>query len=306
MTPYWSLSDAGAQDGRVAIVTGANTGLGYETALALAGKGASVVLACRNQAKGEDARARINELFPQAQVQTRAIDTASLQSVRRFATSIAADFGRVDLLVNNAGVMITPHFTSEEGIEGQLAVNYLGHFLLTGLLMPTLLRTPHSRVVSLYSVAAGWNGMHFDDLQFQNKYDPYKAYSQSKMACLMFALELDRRLRAAGSDVLSIAAHPGYSKSDLSRHLPWFLRLMLAAFGSLMMQPTAEGALPTLYAALGWDLSGGEAIGPANRKQTKGPPTIVEPYAQARDKILRARLWTLSERLCDFRYELPA
>jgi NAD(P)-dependent dehydrogenase (short-subunit alcohol dehydrogenase family) len=306
MKQYWSLDNAGDQTGRVAVVTGANTGLGFETALALAGKGARVVLACRNQEKAEAAKVRIVARYPGAQVESRDIDTGSLQSVRQFAQSFGSKFERLDLLINNAGVMITPHFTSPDGFEGQLAVNYLGHFLLTGLLLPLIQKTPKARIVSLYSVAAGWSGMQFDDLQFRTKYDPYKAYSQSKMACLMFGLELNRRLRVAGGDTCSMAAHPGYSQSDLSRHLPWFLRLMLAAFGSLMMQSTAAGALPTLYGALGNDLKGGEALGPSNAKQTKGPPTIVEPYAEALDQAKRVRLWSASEELCGFKYDLRA
>ena len=302
MSDAWSLDAAADQSDRVAIVTGANTGLGYETALALAGKGAHVVLACRNRGKAETARQQITAANPNSTVDVRPIDTGSLASVRDFAESFVRDYGRLDLLINNAGIMITPHFTTPDGFEGQLGVNYLGHFLLTGLLLPMLGKTPKSRVVSLYSIAANWSGIQFDDLQFREKYDASKAYSQSKLACLMFGLELDRRLREAGYDTISLAAHPGYSRSDLSRHLSFPLRATLAIFGSFIMQSTADGAKPTLYAALDNNLRGGEAIGPGGRNETRGPPRVVTPNPAARDEPARARLWAMSEQLCDFRY----
>ena len=198
--------------------------------------------------------------------------------------------------------MITPHFVTEDGFEGQLAVNYLGHFLLTGLLLPAITKTPKSRVVSLYSVAANWSGVHFDDIQFEKKYNANKSYSQSKMACLMFGIELNKRLREAGRDTISIAAHPGYSQSELSRHLPFVIRLMLSVVGPFFLQSTADGALPTLYAALGQNLRGGDAVGPSGRKETKGPPTVVSPNPEALDEAKRARLWSISEGLSAFKY----
>lgn len=303
MAHPWSLDDVKDQTGRVAIVTGANTGLGYETALALAGKGTRVILACRNRAKADEARRRISSRYLAAQTEVRTIDTGSLDAVRSFAESFTRDFDRLDLLINNAGIMITPYFVTEDGFEGQLGVNYLGHFLLSGLLLPTLTKTPGSRVVSLYSVAANWGGIRFEDLQFEKKYDANRAYSQSKMACLMFGLELNKRLLEAGRVTRSMAAHPGYSRSELNRHLPFYLRGMLSLFGSLIMQPTADGALPTLYAALGEDLLGGETLGPSGRRETKGPPTKVPCNPEALDEAKRARLWFLSEELVDFRYD---
>lgn len=304
MSKHWSMDQAGDQSGRVAIVTGANTGLGYETALALAGKGARVVLACRNRGNAEAAKQRMLAQHAAAQLEVRELDTASLASVRAFAKSFTGDHQRLDLLINNAGIMMTPHFRTAEGFEGQLGVNYLGHFLLTGLLLPALNGTAGARVVSLYSVAARWNGLHLEDPQFEKKYDAGQAYSQSKMACLMFGLELNRRLRAAGQGTLSLAAHPGFSRSELSRHLALPIRAMLAVFGGLILQSTYAGALPTLYAALGEDLRGGEAVGPAGRNQTKGPPVVQAPFAGALDEVERGRLWALSEELCGFRYGL--
>lgn len=306
MHAQWSLKDAAEQAGRIAVVTGANTGLGFETAQALAGLGARVVLACRNPGRAEQARRRILARFPAAQLEVRLLDTGSLASVRAFAAGFLRDQRRLDLLVNNAGIMMTPRFETPDGIEGQLGVNHLGHFLLTGLLLPALSQTPRSRVVSLYSVAANWGGIQFDDLQFAGRYDAVKAYAQSKLACLMFGLELDLRLRRAGLDTRSLAAHPGYSQSDLSRHLSKPIQLMLSLFGSLIMQSTVAGALPTLRAALDESLNGGAAIGPAGRKQTKGPPVVVSPVPAALDPAQRARLWAVSEALCGLRYALPS
>jgi len=304
MSKHWSMEQARDQSGRLAIVTGANTGLGYETALALAGKGARVILACRNREKAEAARQGMLAQHPAAQLEVRELDTASLASVRAFAESFGRDHQRLDLLINNAGIMMTPHSRTVDGFESQLGVNYLGHFLLTGLLLPLLERSPGARVVSLYSVAAKWNGLHLEDPQFEKKYDAGQAYSQSKMACLMFGLELNRRLRAAGQGTRSMAAHPGFSRSELSRHLALPVRAMLAVCGGLILQSTYAGALPTLYAALGDDLKGGEAIGPVGRNQTKGPPVVQAPFPGALDEVERVQLWTLSEELCGFRYDL--
>ncbi len=302
MATQWSLNDAKSQTGRIAVVTGANTGLGFETALALAKKDAKVVLACRNADKAEQARQLILEQCPGAQVESRLVDMGSFASIRAFAEGFNRDYQQLDLLINNAGIMITPHFLTEDGHEGQLGVNHLGHFLLTGLLLPTITGTPRARIVTLYSLAANWGGMNFEDLQFEKSYNANKAYSQSKMACLMFALELNERLRKQGFDTLSMAAHPGYSQSDLSRHLPAAIRIMLKVVGPLFLQSSSAGALPTLYAALGEDLKGGEATGPGGKKETKGPPVVVTPPAAALDASQRERLWSISEKLCGISY----
>jgi NAD(P)-dependent dehydrogenase (short-subunit alcohol dehydrogenase family) len=302
MPTSWSLDHAPGQRGRVAIVTGANTGLGYETAVALATLGARVVLACRDAARAEAASERILASQPGAQLEVRLIDTGDLDSVRAFAEGFRRDHRRLDLLVNNAGIMITPYFRTAQGFEGQLGVNYIGHFLLTGLLMPLLAGTEGARVVSLYSLAASWGGIRFEDLHFEGGYDARMAYAQSKMACLMFGIELNERLRSAGVEARSFAAHPGLSQSDLSRNLSPGIRAMLWLIGPLLLQSAARGALPTLYGALGEDLAGGEAIGPNGRRQARGDPRVVRPFAEARDAGRRARLWQESEAMCGFRY----
>lgn len=305
MAANWSLDQVDNQSGRVAIVTGANTGLGFETAKALVGKGATVVMACRDLQKAETAKQRILSGQPDAHIEVRKIDTGSLASVREFAAAFQAGYPRLDLLINNAGIMITPHFVTEDGFEGQLGVNYLGHFLLTGLLLPLLNSTPGARIVSLYSIAAAWADVQFDDLMFESQYNANHAYSQSKLACLMFALELNRRLQAAGHSTRSLAAHPGCSESDLSRHLALPVRFCLKVLGPWLLQSAANGALPTLYAALAQDLAGGEAIGPSSKRQIKGPPVVVKPNSDsALDPVKRDQLWALSEQLCHFAYPL--
>lgn len=305
MSANWSLDQVDIQPGRVAIVTGANTGLGFETAKALVAKDVTVVMACRDLQKAESARQRILSDHADARIDVRKIDTGSLASVRDFVNGFQRDYQRLDLLINNAGIMITPHFVTEDGFEGQLGVNYLGHFLLTGLLLPLLNITPGARIVSLYSIAAAWADMQFDDLMFESKYNASHAYSQSKLACLMFALELNRRLQAAGHSTRSLAAHPGCSESDLSRHLALPVRFCLKVVGPWLLQSAADGALPTLYAALGQDLSGGEAIGPSSKRQIKGPPAVVKPNSDsALDQTKRNQLWALSEQLCQFVYPI--
>lgn len=306
MSSRWSLAAVPDQSGRTAVVTGANTGLGFQTALALAGKGARTILACRNRERAERARAAILARHPAAAVEVRLLDTGSMASVGRFAEAFRRDHRRLDLLINNAGIMTTPLHRTDEGFEGQLAVNYLGHFQLTGLLLPCITQTPGARVVTLYSLAHRWGGIRFDDPLFTRSYDAGKAYFQSKMACLMFALELNRRLRAAGCDTRSLAAHPGMSQSDLSRHLPVPLRLAMKLVGPLLLQPAAAGALPTLYAALADDLAGGEPIGPGGRGQRRGAPQVVAVEPAAHDQAQRDRLWTLTEELLEFRFPLDA
>lgn len=306
MSQPWSPAQAPDQSGRTAIVTGANTGLGFQTALAFASKGAHTILACRNADKAAAAKAAIEKHHPDAQVEVRLLDTGDMDSVRAFAEAFQRDHGRLDLLINNAGAMMTPYRAPEEGFEEQLAVNYLGHFLLTGLLLPTLTCTPEARVVTLYSLAHRWGGIQFDDWLFTKKYHSGKAYIQSKMACLMFALELNERLRRAGHDLRSIAAHPGVSQSDLNRNLAAPFRLLTTLAGPFFYQSAEQGAWPTLYAALSDDLKGGESVGPSGRGQRKGPPTVVDVTADALDGAQRQRLWKMTEELLGFRYDLAA
>jgi NAD(P)-dependent dehydrogenase (short-subunit alcohol dehydrogenase family) len=246
----WTMKQAPSQSGRIAVVTGANIGLGYETALALAGKGCTVVLACRNAAKADAARAAILAQHPKARIECLTLDLGSLKSVRAFAAAYKKRHATLDLLINNAGIMMPPYTLSEDGFESQLAANYLGHFALTGLLLPLIIKTPNARIVSLSSLAHKWSGIRFHDLNATRRYDKRLAYGQSKLACLMFAYELQRRLTRAGCATLSVAAHPGVSATNLFQHLPKAVQLF-APLTELVFQSASGGAQPTLYAASG-------------------------------------------------------
>ena len=292
----WTLEQVTTQTGRVAIVTGANIGLGFEIAMALAGRGCTVVLACRNAEKAEAAKQRIVSTHRNAVVECMPLDLSSLQSVRAFANAFRKHHLRLDLLINNAGIMMPPYSLTEDGFESQLAANYLGHFALTGLLMPLITETPGARVVSLSSLAHRWGGIWFDDLNFSREYNAREAYAQSKLACLMFAYELQRRLRNAGSTTLSVAAHPGVSATNLFKHLPKIARLF-SPLMSIMFQSAKDGAQPVLYAALGADINGGDYIGPKSMGEMRGSPVKVRSNLASRDEAVAARLWSLSEKL---------
>jgi NAD(P)-dependent dehydrogenase (short-subunit alcohol dehydrogenase family) len=297
----WTLKQAPTQKGRIAIVTGANVGLGYETALALAGKGCSVVMACRNLEKAETAKAGILAQHPKAVVDCMALDLASLKSVRKFAAAYKRRHAQLDLLINNAGIMMPPYSLSEDGFESQLAANYLGHFALTGLLLRWITKTPHSRIVSLSSLAHQWSGIRFDDLQFERRYDKRLAYGQSKLACLMFAYELQRRLARAGHSTLSVAAHPGVSSTNLFQHMPKIVNVF-APLTALVLQSAEGGAQPTLYAALGRDIEGGDYCGPQSMAEMRGDPVKVGSSRASRDEAVAAHLWAVSEELTGVRF----
>lgn len=297
----WNLQQTPMQTGRIAVVTGANIGLGFETALALAGKGCSVVLACRNVAKAEAAKVSIVARHRDAVVECMQLDLGSLKSVRTFAAAFAAHHKKLDLLINNAGIMIPPFSLSEDGFESQLAANYLGHFALTGLLLPLIAKTPEARVVSLSSLAHKWSGIRFDDLNFKGGYSAREAYGQSKLACLMFAYELQRRLRKAGYTTLSVAAHPGVSSTNLFQHLPK-MALLFAPLMALLFQSAEGGALPTLYAALGADVNGGDYCGPQSIGEMRGAPVKVGSSRRSRDEAVAARLWSVSEQMTGVRF----
>jgi NAD(P)-dependent dehydrogenase (short-subunit alcohol dehydrogenase family) len=298
MSNTWSMAQVPAQPGRVALVTGGNNGLGYETALALAQKDVEVILACRNQQKAAEAKARIGRAYPSARVNCLPLDLSSLRQVEDFAAQVQRQYGQLDLLFNNAGVMMPPYAQTEDGFESQLATNYLGHFALTGLLLPLLTGTAGSRVVTVSSLSYKWAEIDFDDLQARRGYSRRKAYGQSKRACLVFAYELHRRLAAAGHGTVSVAAHPGLAKTNLDQYFPALIRPL----GSLFLQPAAQGALPLLYAALAPDIQGGEYIGPDGFQQMRGQPTRVDSDARSKDRQIAARLWQVSEELTARRY----
>lgn len=296
----WTIADIPPQHGRAAVVTGTG-GLGYEDALALARAGAEVILAGRNLAKGEAAVARIRAAVPPATIRFEALDLASLASVAAFADRLRGQRDSLDLLVNNAGVMRPPRrLETADGFELQLGTNYLGHFALTARLMPLLAKGQGARVVTLSSIAANRNAMiHFDDLNARRRYDPMSCYGQSKLACLMFALELERRSATHGWGVASIAAHPGLSRTDLIPNAPGPRTFSGTIFSMLrlVMQSPAQGALPTLYAATDRHAQGGGYYGPDRMSETRGYPALAAVPARALDQATCARLWQISEEL---------
>jgi NAD(P)-dependent dehydrogenase (short-subunit alcohol dehydrogenase family) len=291
----WSERDVPDQRGRVAVVTGANTGLGYETARVLAQRGAEVVLAVRNVDKGKQAAQRIAALAPGAAVTVQELDLTSLASVRAAAAELAARHPKLDLLINNAGVMYTPYEKTADGFELQFGTNHLAHFALTGLLLPQLLAAPGSRVVTVSSIGHRIRArIHFEDLHFEKSYDRMQAYGQSKLANLMFTYELNRRLAAAGAGTVALAAHPGGSNTELARHSPLRLLMPVAKF---FVQSAARGALPSLRAATDPAAVGGQYYGPDGLGETRGAPKVVSSSAQSKDEDLQRHLWALSEEL---------
>jgi NAD(P)-dependent dehydrogenase (short-subunit alcohol dehydrogenase family) len=283
---HWNTADIPDQTGRIAVITGANTGLGFETAAALADKGAHVVLAVRNTDKGRAAAERIS-----GDVAVTALDLTSLDSIRTAADELKARYQRIDLLINNAGVMMTSKSTTKDAFELQFGTNHLGHFAFTGLLLDRLLPVPGSRVVTVSSLGHRFGGIQFDDLQSERSYNRMSAYGQSKLANLLFTYELQRRL--IGSDTIALAAHPGGSSSELARHLPGVVQL---AFGPLE-QSTAMGALPSLRAATDPAALGGQYYGPDRFLEMRGYPKVVSSNGRSHDTDVQRRLWTVSEEL---------
>lgn len=303
----WTAADVPDQSGRTAVVTGASGGLGFETAGVLAGRGAAVVLACRDLGKAERAADRIRSAVAGASVLVVHLDLASLASVREAAGQIRAACPSLDLLINNAGVMAIPREVTEDGFERTLATNHLGHFALTGLLLGRMLDTPGSRVVTVSSNGhrMGDGVMHFEDLQLSRGYKPWPAYYRSKLANLLFTYELQRRLTEAGAGTMALAAHPGNARTDLWRHSRLdqaLYRPMLRPLTFWFAQSAHMGALATLRAATDPAAGGGEYYGPPGRPQFTGHPVRVESSAQSHDEADAARLWAISEELTGVSY----
>ncbi|WP_294564377.1 SDR family NAD(P)-dependent oxidoreductase [uncultured Arthrobacter sp.] len=301
MNDTWTEQHIPDQRGRVAIVTGANTGLGFETARMLAERGAAVVLAVRDVKKGKQAAARIA-----GDVSVQTLDLTSLESIRSAAAELRAAHPRIDLLINNAGVMYTPKRTTADGFELQFGTNHLGHFALTGLLMDRLLPVPGSRVVTVSSVGHRIRAaIHFDDLQWEHSYNRIGAYGQAKLANLMFTYELQRRLAPHGTTV-AVAAHPGVSNTELMRNSPAALRVPLSWLAPLISQKAEMGALPTVRAATDPTVIGGQYYGPGGRGEVRGYPKLVSSSTESHDRITHQRLWAVSEELTGVTFPLPA
>jgi NAD(P)-dependent dehydrogenase (short-subunit alcohol dehydrogenase family) len=298
MSEQWTEQSIPDQRGRVAVVTGANTGLGFETARALAEHGARVVLAVRDVEKGKQAAARMS-----GDVTVQALDLTSLESVRDAAAELHTKHDSIDLLINNAGVMQPPKQTTKDGFELQFGTNHLGHFALTGLLLDLLLPVPGSRVVTVSSLGHRWGdaAIHFDDLQWDRTYSRTGAYAQSKLANLLFTYELQRRLAPRGTTV-SVAAHPGVANTELVRNTPAVVRLIAPVIGPLISQPAAMGALPTLRAATDPAALGGQYYGPGGRGEFRGHPAVVPSSPQSYDRALQQRLWSVSEDLTGVKF----
>lgn len=292
MSKGFTEQDVTSQKGKTIIITGANTGLGYEAARVLSSKGARVLIACRSEQKANDAIERIRGLHQQAELDYVPLDLGSLDSVENCAKRIQTE-EKVDVLINNAGIMVPPYELTAEGFESQFGVNHLGPFALTGLLLDKLSETPDARVVNTSSIAHKTGKIFFSDISAEIKYSATGRYAQSKLANLLFSFELQRRLEAAGTSTISVACHPGIADTELSRYLPGLLKaatpLMKPFFNS-----AAEGAWPTLYAATGKDIVGGDYLGPGKRRETAGPAVHARSTRRSRDPELAARLWELS------------
>lgn len=300
----WTADDIPDQGGRIAVVTGANTGLGFHTARELARHGAHVVLAVRDPDKGRAAIERIGRAVPDADVVLQRLDLSSLDSVRTAAAELRERYPHIDLLINNAGVMYPPRQTTRDGFELQFGTNHLGHFALTGLLLDRLLPVSGSRVVTVASIAHRIRAeIRFDDLNWERRrYDRVAAYGQSKLANLMFSYELQRRLAAANAETVAVAAHPGVSATELMRHIPGARLPGAMWLAGLIVNSAEVGALATLRAATDPQVRGGEYYGPAGPGELVGHPVPVRSSPQSHDEAVQRRLWTVSEELTGVTY----
>ncbi len=302
----WTTEQIPSQAGKTALVTGANSGIGYQAALELARHGAHVLLGCRNYAKGQAALERLLREAPGASAELVELDMASLSSIRAFASDFAARGIALDLLINNAGVMALPkRVVTADGFERQFGTNHLGHFALTGLLIPQLLAAPAPRVVTVASLAHRNGKIDFDNLQSERGYKPWDAYGESKLANILFANELNRRAVVAHSKLVSMPVHPGVSRTSIVDNGPGsngLKAVVLKLLAPVIMQQDAAGALPTLYAATSPEARGGEYIGPDGLMEMKGAPVVVQPRPHALDQAVAQRLWTVSEELTGVMY----
>jgi len=305
--PHWTIANIPDQTGKTAIVTGGNSGLGYYTCRALAARGAQVIMACRDQKKGLAAARLIQNDFPQACLELLTLDLADLGSVRSFALAFAENHPRLQLLINNAGLMATPYRQTADGFELQLGVNHLGHFALTGLLLEQLLAAENARIVTVSSRMHESGTINFEHLNSRRKYERWTAYAQSKLANLLFAYELQRRLASRAFPLISLAAHPGYSATNLqitgvglddNRLLLWMMKIGNAIFA----QSAEMGALPVLYAAVAPDLRGGDYTGPGGLSGMRGYPLKTQSSPASHDLQVAARLWSVSEELTGVHY----
>ncbi len=307
----WSTADIGDQTGRIALVTGANSGIGYETARALADHGAHVILACRDDEKARRARDKMESELERSSLELLRLDLADLVSVRRAADEVLSVHARLDLLINNAGVMGTPYRQTADGFELQMATNHLGHFALTGLLLDRILTTERSRVVTVSSHMHRMGRLHADDVAGAASHNTWVSYGTSKLANLLFTAELSRRLEAAGSRTLALAAHPGWTRSNLAGSgaalgTSRLRRKVARAAGTLLGQSAAGGALPVLCAATSSSVGSGQYIGPANLGGLYGPPRVARPTKRARDPQSALDLWAASEDLTGVHFSVGA
>jgi NAD(P)-dependent dehydrogenase (short-subunit alcohol dehydrogenase family) len=304
----WTAAEIPPLDGRLALVTGGNSGIGLIAAGELAGAGARVVIGARDKAKGAEAVAAIRAEHPEAKVEALELDLASLASVERAAAEINGRNEPLDLLINNAGVMATPELRTEDGFELQLGTNHLGHFALSGRLLDRLLAADAARVVSVASLAHRQGKMDFDNLNWEQGYSRWGAYGRSKLANLLFTFELDRRLRQVDSGAIAVACHPGYSATNLQSSGPGkgalgvVLKPVLKLSNLTLAQSAEKGALPTLYAATAADVEGSDYIGPDGRGEARGHPTRVNCSSRARDADDARRLWEVSIELTGVDY----
>ncbi len=306
---FWKANQMPDLSGKIAVVTGANSGLGYEVVRGLARKNAQVIMACRDAGKAEKAAARIRDELPNAKIELMTLDLADLSSVRGFAQNFADQFSQLDILCNNAGVMALPYRQTKENFEMQFGTNHLGHFALTGLLLPSILKAEKARIVTTSSVAHRFGKVDFADLQSKRSYNSWGAYGQSKLANLLFAYELQRKLSAASvSNVVSVAAHPGYSSTNLQMVGPSMqgsiIGTRVSAIGNSLFAQSAEmGALPTLYAATAPNVQGGDFIGPGGLMEMYGYPVKVRSNARSYDQNAARQLWQVSEELTGVGYD---
>ena len=296
----WSLERVASQSGKTILVTGSNTGIGFATAQQLAEKGAEVILACRSREKGEAALARLQAAVPGAVVTLMLLDLANLASVRECAAQVNARYQRLDVLINNAGLMMPPLARTADGFELQFGTNVVGHFAFTGLLLPLLSRTPKSRVVWLSSLAHQQGQIDFDNLNAERSYGKSRAYAQSKLADLMLAYEMQRRMERKGESIIALGAHPGVTKSDLSRHLTVLKWISVVA--APLVQDTDRGAWPSVLAATDPDAHGGDYYGPMGFAKAGGAPGKQPSSARSHDAAVAARLWQTCEQLSGVRY----